>query len=59
MAVYTLKVEKIYSAIDWASTDSYIYVVVAVALVGLIHCLGQIFWYCCKRSKIQSSCKVE
>lgn len=58
MSVYTLKVEKIYSAIDWTSTESYVYVVVAIALVGFLHCAGQICWYCCKRGRIESTCQI-
>ena len=52
-AGYTLAVEKIYSIIDWQTTTSYVWVAVAFAAIGIVHCVCQVVWYKCKKPKYE------
>lgn len=44
----------IYTIIDWKSGMSYIYVIVALAAVAIVHCLGQLIWYKCKKPRYEA-----
>ena len=44
----------IYTIIDWKSGMSYIYVIVALAAVAIVHCIGQLIWYKCKKPRYEA-----
>ena len=48
---YTLAVRPIYTIIDWKSGKSYGYAIGAAVAVLIVHCIGQLIWYKCKKPR--------
>ena len=49
--VWTLRVKLIYTIITWKDGTSYAYAIGAILAAGVVHCLGQLIWYKCKKPR--------
>ena len=56
---YTLATNPIYEEIDWKSGKSYAWVIATAAVIAIIHILGQLIWYKCKRPKLEELLRKE
>ena len=47
-----MRVRPLYTIIDWKSGQSYAYAAGTFVAVGIVHCIGQLFWYKCKKPRL-------
>ena len=53
--VYTLEVKPIYAPIDWKSTMSFVWVVLAILVVISVHLLSHLIWIKLRKKRVEKS----